>query len=122
MRFSCDVKHLPWPLHLLFPLLRHLLLTDPWLVRAQFEMFLKNSFGVLFFTFFLFQSAMSSLAFLVSTAVSKASTGTNLGFAVFLVGWIMQVWKAALSLLSERQRAQTLEIVSRLPEHPPNGP
>ncbi len=54
-------------------------------------MFLKNSFGVLFFIFFLFQLAMSSLAFLVSTAVSKASTGTNLGFAVFLVGWIMQV-------------------------------
>ena len=58
---------------------------------AQFDMFLKNSFGVLFFTFFLFQLTMSSFAFMVSTAVSRASTGTNLGFAVFLVGWIMQV-------------------------------
>ena len=58
---------------------------------AQFDMFLKNSLGVLFFLFFLFQLAMSGLAFLVSTAVSKASTGTNLGFAIFLVGWIMQV-------------------------------
>ena len=58
---------------------------------AQFDMFLKNSLGVLFFTFFLFQLAMSSLAFLISTMVSKASTGTNVGFAVFLIGWIMQV-------------------------------
>ena len=44
--------------------------------------------GVQFFTF---QLAMMSLAFLLSTAVSKASNGTNLGFVIFIVGWIMQV-------------------------------
>ena len=63
---------------------------------AQFDMFLKNSLGVLFFLFFLFQLAMSGLAFLISTTVSKASTGTNLGFAIFLVGWIMQVRSASI--------------------------
>jgi len=41
--------------------------------------------------FFTFQLAMMSLAFLLSTAVSKASNGTNLGFAIFIIGWIMQV-------------------------------
>ena len=34
---------------------------------------------------------MSSLAFLLSTVVSKASTAVNLGFVVFVIGWIMQV-------------------------------
>ena len=67
------------------------MLTLSYVPPLQFDMFLKNSLGVLFFLFFLFQLAMSGLAFLVSTAVSKASTGTNLGFAIFLVGWIMQV-------------------------------
>jgi uncharacterized membrane protein YczE len=43
------------------------------------------------------QLAMSSLAFLLSTVVSKASTAVNLGFVVFVIGWIMQV--AARSFL-----------------------
>ncbi len=34
---------------------------------------------------------MSSLAFLLSTVVSKSSTAVNLGFVVFIIGWIMQV-------------------------------
>ncbi len=39
---------------------------------------------------FLLQLAMSSFAFLLSTLVSKASTAVNLGFVIFVVGWIMQ--------------------------------
>jgi ABC-type multidrug transport system ATPase subunit len=56
----------------------------------QFDLFRRNNFGLLFFLFFLFQLAMSSLAFLLSTVVSKASTAVNLGFVVFVIGWIMQ--------------------------------
>ena len=37
------------------------------------------------------QMAMSSLAFLLSTFVSKASTAVNVGFAIFVIGWIVQV-------------------------------
>ena len=44
----------------------------------QFSLFLKNSFALLFLLFFTFQLAMISLAFLLSTAVAKASSGTNL--------------------------------------------
>ena len=34
---------------------------------------------------------MSSLAFLLSTFVSKASTAVNIGFVIFIIGWIVQV-------------------------------
>ena len=45
---------------------------------TQFSLFLKNSFALVFLLFFTFQLAMMSLAFLLSTAVAKASSGTNL--------------------------------------------
>ncbi|KAK9805624.1 hypothetical protein WJX72_008643 [[Myrmecia] bisecta] len=57
----------------------------------QFDIFLKNSFGLLFFLFFLFQLAMAAFAFFLSTFISKASVAVNLGFGIFIVGWIMQV-------------------------------
>ncbi|KAI7842323.1 hypothetical protein COHA_003963 [Chlorella ohadii] len=56
----------------------------------QFEFFLKNSFWIIFFLFFLFQLAMVSFAFLLSTLLAKASTAITLGFVVFLIGWICQ--------------------------------
>lgn len=56
----------------------------------QFDLFLRNSFGLIFLTFFLFQLSMSSLAFLISTFLRKAATGSNMGFGIFIVGWIMQ--------------------------------
>ena len=34
--------------------------------------------------------AMTSVAFLLSTLVAKASVATLLGFVIFIVGWIMQ--------------------------------
>jgi hypothetical protein len=43
---------------------------------------------------------MSSLAFLLSTLVSKASTAVNLGFVVFVIGWIMQVTTCPLQSAS----------------------
>lgn len=52
----------------------------------QFQLFLKNSYGVLFFLFFLFQLAMSSLAMLVCTLMHKTSVAVYVGFAVFLLG------------------------------------
>lgn len=66
-------------------------------VCSQFDLFLRNSFALVFLTFFLFQLAMSSLAFLLSTLLSKAASGTNLGFAIFIVGWIMQVISSPFS-------------------------
>lgn len=52
----------------------------------QFQLFLKNSYGILFFLFFLFQLAMSSLAMLVCTLMHKTSVAVYVGFAVFLLG------------------------------------
>ena len=43
-----------------------------------------------------------SLAFLLSTAVAKASNGTNLGFVIFIVGWIMQVSERIVHVPSTR--------------------
>lgn len=60
----------------------------------QIRMFLNNDFGLIFMLFFLFQLAMASLAFLLSTAVGKASTAVNLGFVIFIIGWLMQVVQA----------------------------
>ncbi|KAL0019978.1 hypothetical protein WJX79_005180 [Trebouxia sp. C0005] len=57
----------------------------------QLSLFLHNSFGILFFLLFLFQLSMASFAFLCSIFVRKASTAVNLGFMVFIAGWIMQV-------------------------------
>ena len=78
----------------------------------QFEFFLRNSFALVFFLFFLFQCSMVSVAFLLSSKrgwdsvrgggrppppppssaafVSKSATAINLGFVVFLVGWVIQ--------------------------------
>ena len=44
----------------------------------QFSMFLRNDFSLIFILFFLFQLAMASTAFLLSTGVGKASTAVNL--------------------------------------------
>ena len=56
----------------------------------QFNLFLKNSYGLLFFLFFLFQLAMSSLALVLCALIKRTAIAVYIGFAVFLVGWIMQ--------------------------------
>jgi len=57
----------------------------------QFRLYKENDFSLIFVLFLLFLMAMSSLAFLLSTFVSKSSTAVNLGFVIFIVGWIMQI-------------------------------
>jgi hypothetical protein len=56
----------------------------------QFNLFIKNSYGLLFFLFFLFQLAMSSLALVLCALIKKTAVAVYIGFAVFIVGWIMQ--------------------------------
>ncbi|KAL4859820.1 ABC transporter A family member 2 [Chlorella vulgaris] len=55
-----------------------------------FAFFTVNSFAIVFTLFFVFQIAMVSVAFLLSTLLSKGSTAIVVGFVVFLVGWIVQ--------------------------------
>ncbi|GFR51512.1 hypothetical protein Agub_g13927, partial [Astrephomene gubernaculifera] len=56
----------------------------------QFDLFLHNSYGLLFFLFFLFQLAMSSMALLLAAFIRRTQVAVYLGFTVFIVGWIMQ--------------------------------
>ncbi|CAN6924227.1 unnamed protein product [Brassica oleracea] len=56
----------------------------------QFNFFLKNSFFVIFLLFLLFQFNMISLAFMLSSFISKSSSATTVGFLVFLIGFITQ--------------------------------
>jgi ABC-type multidrug transport system ATPase subunit len=56
----------------------------------QFRYFLHNSFAVVFLLFLLFQWAMVGVAFLLSTLISKTSTAINLGFVIFIFGWVLQ--------------------------------
>ncbi|CAH9126173.1 unnamed protein product [Cuscuta epithymum] len=57
----------------------------------QFDFFLNNSFPVLFTLFFLFQSNMIGLAFLLSAFITKSSSSTTVGFSTFIVGSLTQV-------------------------------
>lgn len=50
----------------------------------QFDLFLHNSYGLLFFLFFLFQLAMSSLALLLSAFISRTQVCLS-SVCVFIV-------------------------------------
>ncbi|KAG5414778.1 hypothetical protein IGI04_002345 [Brassica rapa subsp. trilocularis] len=63
----------------------------------QFDFFLKNSFFVIFLLFLLFQFNMISLAFMLSSFISKSSSATTVGFLVFLIGFITQSSTHSLS-------------------------
>jgi ABC-type multidrug transport system ATPase subunit len=54
----------------------------------QFKLFLKNDFGTHLLLFFLFQNAMTALAFMLSTFVRSTSTATSIGFVFFIVFFI----------------------------------
>ena len=56
----------------------------------QFNLFYTNGFELALLTFFLFQLAMSSFALMMSVFVKKSASAVNLGFVIFIVGWIMQ--------------------------------
>lgn len=51
----------------------------------QFDFFLHNSFAVLFMVFFLFQLNMAALSFMISSLLSKSSSTTTVGFALFII-------------------------------------
>ncbi|KAM4107078.1 hypothetical protein ACB094_04G115600 [Castanea mollissima] len=57
----------------------------------RFDIFLKNSFAVVFLLFFLFQINMLSYAFMLSTFISKSSSTTTMGFSIFVIGFITQI-------------------------------
>ncbi|TKY73412.1 ABC transporter A family member 2 [Spatholobus suberectus] len=57
----------------------------------QFRFFLKNSFAVLFFLFFLFELNMTGLAFMLSAFIGKSSSATTVGFSLFIVGFLTQL-------------------------------
>ncbi|KAK7317242.1 hypothetical protein RJT34_01301 [Clitoria ternatea] len=57
----------------------------------QFRFFLKNSFLVLFFLFFLFELNMTGLAFMLSAFIRKSSSATTVGFFIFIVGFVTQL-------------------------------
>ena len=63
----------------------------------QFDFFLNNSFGIVFFVLLMFQLGMVGLAFLLATFVRKSTVAIIFGFVVFLVGWIVQVWHILIS-------------------------
>ncbi|KXZ51812.1 hypothetical protein GPECTOR_11g253 [Gonium pectorale] len=56
----------------------------------QFDLFLNNNYGLLFFLFFLFQLAMSSMALFIAAFIRRTQVAVYLGFTIFIVGWIMQ--------------------------------
>ncbi len=56
----------------------------------QFDFFLKTEFPVYFILFWLFGLSMVTFVFFVSNFVSKARTATILGFAMFLIGSLVQ--------------------------------
>lgn len=58
---------------------------------VQIDFFLKNSFGVVFFTLFLFQLAMVGFAYFLASFIRKSSLAISLGFVIFLVGFVFSV-------------------------------
>ena len=55
----------------------------------QFKLFLKNDFGVLFLTFWLFMQAMVGLGFFVGAFLRRAGSAVSIGFFLCLVGFIL---------------------------------
>lgn len=67
----------------------------PWLAPTGLlmgiDMFQRNSFGVLFLLFYLFESAMVGGAYLSAVFIRRAHPATTYTLCVFVVGWICQV-------------------------------
>eukprot|EP00873_Tetraselmis_striata_P040658 jgi/Tetstr1/460922/TSEL_006075.t1 len=75
--------------HLLFAsLLASVLCTSGLLMGI--DMFQRNSFGVLFLLFYLFESAMVGGAYLSAVFIRRAHPATTYTLCVFVVGWICQ--------------------------------
>ncbi|GBG71074.1 hypothetical protein CBR_g8373 [Chara braunii] len=54
----------------------------------QFPFFLKNDLGVQFFHYFLFSLSMIGFAFMLSAFISKSSSAINVGFFVYIIGFL----------------------------------
>jgi len=57
----------------------------------QFDFFLHNNFGVLFFIFFLFSLNMTGFAFMISNFISVATSATSVSYYIFIIGFILQL-------------------------------
>jgi ABC-type lipoprotein export system ATPase subunit len=55
----------------------------------QFKIFLKNDFGVMLLTFWLHGQAMVGLAFIASTVLARSTQAVAMGFATFLIGFVI---------------------------------
>lgn len=71
----------------------------------RLPMFVRNDFGTYAVLFLLFALAMVPIGLLLSTLVSKSSTATTAGFAVFLIGTLIQSFSAILYLESSGPEA-----------------
>ncbi|CAG9460936.1 unnamed protein product [Pedinophyceae sp. YPF-701] len=76
--------------HLVFDLFSTLTLVS-FGYLLQFDLFLKNDFPLMFFLVLLFQMAMSGFALVVAAFLKSAQVATNIGFILFLLGWIIQI-------------------------------
>jgi ABC-type transport system involved in multi-copper enzyme maturation permease subunit len=81
----------------------------------QFEFFLHNNFGVLFFLFFMFSFNMISFAFMLSTFISKSSSATTVGFFFFIIGWLTEVSILLLTHHNQTPFPVHVQLHSRLP-------
>uniref|UniRef100_A0A5B6YUA3 Putative ABC transporter A family member 2-like n=1 Tax=Davidia involucrata TaxID=16924 RepID=A0A5B6YUA3_DAVIN len=73
------------------------LLTVLFGMMFRFNFFLHNSFVLVFLVFFLFQFNMIGFAFMLSNFVSKSSSSTSIGFSIFIVGLVTQVFTEILN-------------------------
>eukprot|EP00775_Hariotina_reticulata_P013231 gene13231-13362_t len=82
-----------WSSWVLFDLLMGLLTALSiviWGMILQFRFFLHNDAGLLVLLFWLFSIAMSCFSYFLSVFMTKQTSATYTGFAVFLIGWICQ--------------------------------
>jgi len=62
----------------------------------QFKFFLVNSFGTYFFLFLLFAWSMIPIVFLLSVIVRQSKSATVLGFALFMIGIVIQSFSSTV--------------------------
>eukprot|EP00873_Tetraselmis_striata_P007092 jgi/Tetstr1/427356/TSEL_017523.t1 len=92
----------------------------PWLAPTGLlmgiDMFQRNSFGVLFLLFYLFESAMVGGAYLSAVFIRRAHPATTYTLCVFVVGWICQTVVAfGFPYTTDFRQAYSYYIMSLLP-------
>ena len=56
-----------------------------------FRIFTENNFGLTFLLYFLFQQAMSSVAFIQYLFINKTQEAVSIGFFIYFIGYIFQI-------------------------------